>query len=406
MLQGPVSALKATNTAVPREITALHSLPHAAVSIATISLFSSNKSVPVTTATSNLPTWTTNVAGQVTCLTGNNKVAVIGCADGAIHVLDASSGMRLLSPIILGLGVAAVDLKVDNEGNHVLLALTGDGEIYVWNFSSIKLNFELACQFKCNIKPLIFSIKSKQINLSENASNTATTAQTSTDELVSACADKCYLYPDQKGRLLPTVHIRSMIRNGGTGGDLQVFSYVPTTMAWTRVADARHVLSGVLGYSTSLSAAVDGSLGKLEQEASAANLLAANEVISLSSALNRSGDIEGPQSLKNYIMNTSISHCEERMLLSRSLGTTEEYRYWMGEWVTVCCKAGQTDKVKWCVNQLLTEKVSNLIHRSESESDIVLVREIILPAIARVPSCEILLESLHDSVSFVLTEKT
>jgi hypothetical protein len=55
--------------------------------------------------------WTSQVTGTCLCLRANNAVVCVGCEDGAVHVLCAESGARLLPPIVIGAPAAFVESR-------------------------------------------------------------------------------------------------------------------------------------------------------------------------------------------------------------------------------------------------------------------------------------------------------
>lgn len=64
-------------------------------------------------------------------MTNKGGLCAVGCTDGTLHLLALDSGLRLAPPMVLGMGVVAVDVCALSDSIRIL-AVTVDGELWVW----------------------------------------------------------------------------------------------------------------------------------------------------------------------------------------------------------------------------------------------------------------------------------
>jgi hypothetical protein len=292
-----VHVLRAVSLASPKELLSIANIGYQTSCLTSISLFESpiennNNTNNSKSGSVNSPLWRCAVTGQATCISGiqhsnssSNEeiegVCVIGCSDGTLHLLNLSSGLRLLPPLVVGMAIANIDMVVINANIHILV-LTVDGSLCGWS-----LNIgtsELSCIFSADVKPVIYSVKSR-ITFGDYPKISEPTA--APENLIHAFIEKCYFFPSPS-KILPTVHVRSG-KGGvgvgvGTDGSLQVFTYNYTTKTWMRTADSRHVLSsassGPANYPLT-------ELDKLQKDSNQSSGIAPSAVTSLSTIMNR-----------------------------------------------------------------------------------------------------------------------
>lgn len=245
-------------------------------------------------------------------------LCLVGCSDGTLHTLSLACGMRIGMPIVLGAAVAYVDIIVmqqqhdttsssisnnhagssSSSSNHAgsssnnhyrVLAVTADGEVWVWNILDNKHNYNncssnkgsssgkgmFQCIMRTNLRPVLISMRCRALtNYSSNNSNSSSNSSnnnnnptkrhpksnnncdnhfhhnnsrksynassSSTSSSSSVRVEQCILTPNE-GKVV--VSVFSLTAAGTEGGDYQSFCYCSEAQAWTRVADLRHVLS-------------------------------------------------------------------------------------------------------------------------------------------------------------------
>ena len=289
-----VHVLRAVSLASPRELHTIANIGYQTSCLTSISLFESpiennnmnNSNSGSVNGTS--PLWRCAVTGQATCISGiqhskssSNEevegVCVIGCSDGTLHLLNLSAGLRLLPPLVVGMAIANIDMVVTNSIVHILV-LTVDGSLCGWSLN-IETS-ELSCIFSADVKPVIYSVKSK-VTFGDYPKLSEPTA--APENLIHAFIEKCYFFPSPS-KILPTIHVRSGKVGVGTDGSLQVFTYNYTAKTWMRTADTRHVLSsassGPANYPLT-------ELDKLQKDSTQSSGITPSAITSLSTIMNR-----------------------------------------------------------------------------------------------------------------------
>ena len=361
--------------------------------------------------------WKSTITGQATCISGQlggsrgedggnavnngNKsigLCVIGCSDGTLHILSIDSGIRMSPPLVLGASIASLEIN-DND----LLALTADGELWKWGVQD-SCNYDeiLVCKLRTNVRPVILAVKTKIMADSFHDEG----ANASNDQLVSATVSRCYLHPTNKQ---PVVHIRTNAKSG-VGGDLQMFSYSPSSQTWMRLADMRYVLSSATRqmiakpFATNVDSDMEKHFDSLQDEANKTAGISSHAIAALSRPVTSH---DTGNNLRQYLEGITLSHTEERLSLACSVGNRADIYHWLSEWVKICCRNEKMkEKVKWLANEIMrsgdTDGLLPLTKRLVGcETPKNVMEECILPAIASDETSENLLEDIHQSMTFL-----
>ena len=313
--------------------------------------------------------WHTGVSGEVLCIAatcekslpgraGNQMASglvMAGCADGTLHLMYLASGVRTAPPMVLGTAVVHVDARVTGDGDEQkldALAMTADGEVWVWRIDT------KTCQPRCTVRSSARPILMSMRNRAKNSSASATS--TDKEKSDSDCAVKVERAElDAHG--MPMLRCRSP---GANGGDWQAFSYCAASMTWVRAADLRHVLSRAF---TSRPPAMGDrdSLGALQVEAASKGGLSMRDILPVSQALLKAGrshatDPSKAEHAREWMVLCTLSHLEDKVTTACNMRTVggqigpekEEWRHWLGEWAAYCTSAGLSDRLRWATSQL------------------------------------------------------
>ena len=269
-----------------------------------------------------------------------------GCADGSLHVLSMASGVRVCPPLVLGTAVAFLDIRLEQASSLIILAVTSEGEMWLWKF----YDGRMSCKLRASARSAVVSMRTRAA-VTENSS-------------VDVSIERAFL--DNSGR--PSIFLSSL---GALGGDWQAFTYDEYSLCWIRVADLRYLLSRAFNStprsSTFAASGTDQqtSLASLQSEAAQLGGFTTRDVIALtslttglsappssSSATSPSGKRSQADQVKEWMTLSTLSHLEDRVALSFALGSEEERRSWLGEWTTFCCRTHQHERIRWVVNRI------------------------------------------------------
>ena len=113
--------------------------------------------------------------------------------------------------------------------------------------------------------------------------------------------------------------------------------------------------------------------------------------------------------------------CRERLSLALTIGSSNDIKYWLGEWTYNCCYSGYEGKIRWLVGEFFAEierrrqklpadnytecesgKVLGFLGQAGKSlreiSSLEVVKDIMIPAIARSGNCSSLLAELHECI--------
>ena len=214
------------------------------------------------------------------------------------------------------------------------------------------------------------------------------------------------------------------------GGEWQTFAYSSDSGVWVRTADMRHVMSRLFSGATNIGrAAATNSLSKgalqaalsghlqvtaLEGLVASSNGFGLAEVVALSKPSAAQPSLQ--QALSSWSHMVTLSHVENRMCVAFNLGpSSEEGRRWLGEWAYLCCKEGLEERVNWVINRLLLNTQRDSVAACSGpggESGALgwhwlacsaaaaaeLIKDSLLPAIARSVFCQQLLVDTHEAL--------
>lgn len=297
--------------------------------------------------------WSTPLSGTVTAIVGlaqadvaGGGLCVVGCIDGSLHVLSMASGVRLSPPMVLGTAVAFLDIRSDQTGALTILAVTAEGEMWLWNFCDGRMR----CTLRVSARSAVVSMKTR--------------ATTGNDRSIDVSIERAFL----GSHGMPSIFLNSL---GALGGDWQAFSYDQDSQCWIRVADLRHLLSRAFNITPRLApfavsdTGEETSLASLQSEAARLGGFSTRDVLALtsltggtsvtpSSATLASGERSQTDQVKEWMALSTLSHLEDRVALSFALGSEEESRSWLGEWAAFCCRTQQHERIRWVVKRLLS----------------------------------------------------
>ena len=292
--------------------------------------------------------WATPLSGTVTTIVGlahshlaGGGLCVVGCADGSLHVLSMASGVRLCPPLVLGTAVAFLDIRSEQAGTLAVMAVTAEGEIWLWRFQGGGMQ----CTLRASARSAVVSMRTR--------------AKAEDDTSAEVSLERAFF--DCNG--IPSLFLSSL---GALGGDWQAFTYNASSQCWIRVADLRHLLSRAFNITPrSANFAVHGtdddmSLASLQSEAARLGGFSTRDVLALtslttgasSSSAGGSGTRSQADQVKEWMALTTLSHLEDRVALSFALGSEQEARSWLGEWVDFCCRSQQYDRIRWVVKRI------------------------------------------------------
>ena len=164
----------------------------------------------------------------------------LSTADGTLHLMYLASGVRIAPPMVLGTAVVHVDTRVvGDRGEMAALAMTADGEVWVWRMD-LK-----TCQPRCTVRssarPLLLSMRNR--TSSASSANSGSSAASGNNGASSESKEgkegkeiECAVRverADLDPMGMPVLRCRSP---GASGGDWQAFSYCAASMAWIRAA--------------------------------------------------------------------------------------------------------------------------------------------------------------------------
>lgn len=341
-----------------------------------------------------------------------------GCADGTLHLLHLSTGVRRAAPLVLGMSVTHVDVAKHSPstgtnahiytntgaeaeagagvGKVSILAMTADGELWVW-----ALGGNLTCMYRACVRPLVISMRTRfslngaatapahssatasaaggdntASSSSSSGSSSATGAAGSSSSsnggvgAVTVLVERCHL--DDRGGV--TVHCSA---KGSAGGEWQAFNYDPVAQTWIRTTDLRHLLSKSFNANVTATATAAGAgegsavqkpLAVLQASALKRAGLGPREIIPLAQAVHAAagagaglggsnGTGPGAQTkameVLAWLQLSTFAHLEDRICSSWAVGSSAEAEGWVQEWAAFCTRSGEESKVLWVVQRLL-----------------------------------------------------
>lgn len=207
--------------------------------------------------------WRDYVAGMVTSCCGNARIAAVGAEDGSVYVYDRS-GARSSPPLVISPPVAYLEcnespppaatanpLSAAATGDQ-LMAISGDGDVFVWNLSSMTLTS------KSSLGPIFRSMSTSSPASSQGATRKSSAAGPSPSSpgspsssrqanASSATASgggggKGGVSVARAGVTAEGMPLVMLACPGAFGGSLQAFALHGGLGTWVRVADGRYVL--------------------------------------------------------------------------------------------------------------------------------------------------------------------
>eukprot|EP00752_Nemacystus_decipiens_P011990 g10630.t1 len=209
--------------------------------------------------------WRDYVAGIATACCGNDRIVAVGVEDGSVYVYDRN-GVRSAPPLVISPPVAYLECSdqrpppqrqppppatsaaaaaaagATQPGEH-LMAISGDGDVTVWNLSSMTL------VVKASLNPLFRSVSSGAPPM-RSAAAAAAPASSSAPGSPGASSSASASTSAKKGVSVARAGVTPegmplvmLAYHGAFGGSLQAFTFHVGLGTWVRVADGRFALS-------------------------------------------------------------------------------------------------------------------------------------------------------------------
>lgn len=213
--------------------------------------------------------WRDYVAGTVTSCCGNARIAAVGAEDGSVYVYDRS-GARSAPPLVISPPVAYLECNESPPppsrargaasafpGGDQLMAISGDGDVFVWNLLTMTLTTKssLAPIFRSMSTPSIPQGGTRQTSASAPSPSppgSPTSSPRSTGAAATAAAGgggggsgatgvKGGVSVARAGVTAEGMPLVMLASPGAFGGSLQAFALHGGMGTWVRVADGRCV---------------------------------------------------------------------------------------------------------------------------------------------------------------------